>query len=587
MRPYTDVVANLPNHLKQYVVEQNYDRYTPVDQATWRFILRQLKHHLSKHAHSCYLEGLEKTGITIQEIPKVEDICEKLQDFGWSAVPVSGFIPPAAFMEMQSLGILPIASDMRSIEHILYTPAPDIVHEAAGHAPILIHPEFAQYLKEYAHIAKKAIISSEDLAQYEAIRDLSDIKENPDSTAEQIQQAENKLNEVNSAITHTSEASRLGRMNWWTAEYGLIGDLKNPKIFGAGILSSVGEARSCLDEAVKKIPLTVDCVESTYDITEKQPQLFVTPSFEQLTTVLNELADRLAFTRGGSYGLDVAKKSKTTNTIELDTGLQIAGTVESFITDDNDNVVFLKTTGATQIALANKQLDNHGPDYHSHGYSTPLGKLVGLTKHLSDFANSQELASAGIETNKEAYLKFESGFEVTGTVSNLLFIDNQLKLISFTNCTVKKCTTNQGDTVFFEPEWGVFDMAVAETVKSVYAGPADRESYGHTEHFVKKVIPLKTHSSDEKIKHAFYQQVRTFRQEPPAVKKDAFEALYTTARENYSNQWLLFVELVEITYLFPEDLKEYRDTISQYLMDQPENQELIRLGLHVAGQTLL
>src|SRR5690606_19985716 len=129
---------------------------------------------------------------------------------------------------------------------------PDIVHEAAGHAPILVDPQFASYLKEYAQVSKKAVISSEDLAQYEAIRDLSDVKENPDSTPEGIAAAERKLNQVNASISHISEAALLGRMNWWTAEYGLIGDLENPKIFGAGLLSSVGESAECLSPKVKK-----------------------------------------------------------------------------------------------------------------------------------------------------------------------------------------------------------------------------------------------------------------------------------------------------------------------------------------------
>ena len=94
-----------------------------------------------------YALGLEKTGISTERIPDLAEMSQKLEPFGWQAVPVSGFIPPAAFMEMQSLGLLPIACDMRSIEHLTYTPAPDIVHEAAGHAPILIDPEFSIYLK--------------------------------------------------------------------------------------------------------------------------------------------------------------------------------------------------------------------------------------------------------------------------------------------------------------------------------------------------------------------------------------------------------------------------------------------------------
>ena len=180
------MTENLPNHLKKYVVDQNYDRYTPIDQATWRYILRQLKDFLSKNAHECYLEGLEKTGISSEEIPKISEMNKKLKNFGWQAVPVSGFIPPAAFMELQSLSLLPIASDMRSLDHLLYTPAPDIVHEAAGHAPILVNTEYAEYLKAYAQVAKKSIISKDDLEIYEAIRNLSDIKENSSSTEQEI-----------------------------------------------------------------------------------------------------------------------------------------------------------------------------------------------------------------------------------------------------------------------------------------------------------------------------------------------------------------------------------------------------------------
>ena len=112
-------------------------------------------------------------------IPRIEKMSEKLQKFGWQAVPVDGFLPPAVFMELQSMSVLPIASAIRTIDHILYTPAPDIVHEAAGHAPMLINRDFANYLRRYAHVAKKTIMSSKDLEQYIAIRELSDKKEDP------------------------------------------------------------------------------------------------------------------------------------------------------------------------------------------------------------------------------------------------------------------------------------------------------------------------------------------------------------------------------------------------------------------------
>jgi phenylalanine-4-hydroxylase len=117
------VIHSLPDHLKKYVVEQHYDKYTPEDQAVWRYIMRQLKSFLTENAHPLYAEGLEKTGITVDKIPLISDMNDMLKKFGWGAVPVSGFIPPAAFMEFQSLGVLPIASDMRSLDHILIHPS--------------------------------------------------------------------------------------------------------------------------------------------------------------------------------------------------------------------------------------------------------------------------------------------------------------------------------------------------------------------------------------------------------------------------------------------------------------------------------
>ena len=142
-------MKNIPQYLKKYIVNQDYDQYSSIDHACWRFIMRINKAYFSKNAHSKYLEGIKKTGITIDRIPKIDDINKKLQKFGWSAVGVKGFLPPLVFMEFQSKGILPIACDMRSIEHLTYTPAPDIVHEAAGHSPMIADSDYAEYLKYY------------------------------------------------------------------------------------------------------------------------------------------------------------------------------------------------------------------------------------------------------------------------------------------------------------------------------------------------------------------------------------------------------------------------------------------------------
>ena len=278
----------VPTHLKQYIVDQQYERYTIIDHKVWAFIMDISIPFFKKYAHSSYFEGLNKTGITFEKIPSIKSMNEKMSKIGWGAVPVRGFIPPWAFMEFQALGILPIACDMRTSEHLTYTPAPDIVHESAGHSPIIINEEYAYYLKEYGRIASNAIFSKQDQAIYYAIRKLSDLKEDRFATKEEIEKAEKELKVAKKNETKPSEATLLSRLHWWTVEYGLIGSINDPKIYGAGLLSSVGESQNCLKKTVKKIPLTIDCINYSYDITEQQPQLFVAENFLSLTNILHE-----------------------------------------------------------------------------------------------------------------------------------------------------------------------------------------------------------------------------------------------------------------------------------------------------------
>jgi len=179
-------IERIPAYLKKYCKSQDHARYTAREHATWRYILRQAQDFFKDHAVSVYLEGLNKTGISLERIPKIEDIDRALREFGWGAVGVSGFIPPSAFLDLQSRGIMPIAMDMRTLEHVGYTPAPDIVHEAAGHLPVLADPHYRDYFRQYAQMAKKALQSQADIELYEAVRVLSDIKENPDTTPEQL-----------------------------------------------------------------------------------------------------------------------------------------------------------------------------------------------------------------------------------------------------------------------------------------------------------------------------------------------------------------------------------------------------------------
>lgn len=573
----------LPPHLRKYVVKQNYEKYTPVDQAVWRYILRQLKAFLSKHAHECYVDGLSKTGIDIERIPRIEDISKKLKEFGWRALPVSGFIPPAAFMELQSLGVLPIASDMRTLDHLLYTPAPDIVHEAAGHAPILIHPEFSAYLQRYAQVAKKAIISKEDLDLYEAIRDLSDIKENPASTPEQVKAAEEHLDKVSKSISHISEASELSRMNWWTAEYGLIGDINNPRIFGAGLLSSVGESKWCLSPKVKKIPLTVDCIKTSYDITEPQPQLFVAPDFKTLVRVLDEMADQMAFRLGGLAGLRKAIKAESVNTAELNSGIQISGKIIEAITDAQGHLAYLRLDGPSQLSYKDHQLHGHGKDYHAHGFGTPVGFLKSRPHQCPSTFSERDWQDLQVQEGHTVRLEFVSGVVVTGQLNKIVQTDDKNLLLS-----LEKATAQYGDRILFAPEWGTFDMALGSAVTSVFGGPADREAYGETTDFVAKRVPAPKHTSTEIKNQNNYGALRKLREE--RVSGDSLvSGLEKILRDHKSvnpNDWLLPLEALELLLARAPQaalLKQVQDQLNNLAMKDEKTKGLIDDGLALAG----
>src|SRR5258708_11924896 len=99
---------------------------------------------------------------------------------------VEFFIPSAAFMEYQAYRVLVIAADIRQLKHIEYTPAPDIIHESAGHAPIIADKDYNEYLSYFGSIGAKAMFSAQDFELYEAIRALSILKEMPDANEAEI-----------------------------------------------------------------------------------------------------------------------------------------------------------------------------------------------------------------------------------------------------------------------------------------------------------------------------------------------------------------------------------------------------------------
>jgi phenylalanine-4-hydroxylase len=540
-------VQRLPKHLRSYIVEQDYSKYTPVEHATWRYIMRQNCAFFKDHAVPIYLQGLKDTGIPTDRVPNIKEMDDALSRFGYGAVGVCGFIPPAIFLEFQALGIMPIATDMRTLDHASYTPAPDIVHEAAGHVPVVADTAYRRYLSHYGKIAHKAIFSTEDVRMYEAIRLLSDIKENPDTKPEEIQKAQNNLNEASAAVTFVSESTKVGRMGWWTIEYGLVGDIKNPKIYGAGLLSSVGESQNCLNPEVRKIPLTVHCVEQSFDITEPQPQLFIAPSLDDLPTSLKELESTMSYVRGGAFGLGVAKQAKTVNTIELDSGLQCSGVVESFITE-GDDVVFFKLAGPCQLAVHEDELEGQSKSEHPHGFSSPIGRWKRFPDRAPHLLGESELQTAGVVVGKTVRLELCSGFVIEGIVASTTREDGALVSIAFDNCKVTR-----GGTTYFAPDWGRFDMAVGSVVRSVFSGPADRDAFGNYDIGRASTSPGRQSPFSNSELEAFkmHERIRNMRSRNDLQSSEATVLeVCESALTKFKDSWLVLLESAELCHQF-------------------------------------
>jgi len=532
-------VAKLPAHLRQFVVSQDYDNYTPVDHAVWRYVMRKNLAYLSKVADASYLKGLEKTGITIDSIPNIKDMNTILGKIGWGCVCVDGFLPPSSFMEFQAYKVLVIAADIRQIEHIEYTPAPDILHEAAGHAPIIADPTYAEYLRLFGEIGSKAISSAQDFELYEAIRHLSIIKEDPNTEEKEIVQAEKDIELIQSNMGQPSEMAQIRNLHWWTVEYGLIGDLNQPKIYGAGLLSSIGESESCLKEEVKKLSYSIEAAQQAFDITEPQPQLYVTPSYTHLTQVLEEFANTMALRKGGLEGLEKAIASNNTCTVEYSSGLQVSGIFNNVIAD-NDQIVYVSTSSPTALAWQNKELVGHDKSYHAHGFSSPVGRLKNTSMSLENMC-VDELMSLEIEAGKQVALEFESGVNVQGKLINVSKNRKGLNMIlSFEDCRV-----NYNDEVLFQPEWGTYDMAVGESIVSVFSGAADMAVFSKDNLFVPSELTHKIQYGEKRLElHKLYQKIRDIR-EGNADKQELAGVWQELLK--HPKDWLAAVEILEIS----------------------------------------
>ncbi|MFY0628048.1 MAG: aromatic amino acid hydroxylase [Reichenbachiella sp.] len=565
------IIDQLPMHLRKFIKPQNYDDYSAIDQAVWRYVMRKNVHFLKEVAHESYLQGLTETGIDVEYIPNMYGMNRILKKIGWAAVAVDGFIPPAAFMDFQAYNVLVIASDIRQLEHIEYTPAPDIIHESAGHAPIIANPEYSEFLRHFGEIGGKAISNAKDYELYEAIRHLSIIKEAPGTSLKAIKEAEEKIECLQKNMGEPSEMALLRNLHWWTVEYGLIGTLDSPRIYGAGLLSSIGESISCLKDDVRKIPFSIDAAYQVYDITKPQPQLFVTPDFAHLSMVLEEFTQTLAIRTGGLSGLQKLIESKELGSIELSTGLQVSGIFSEVIVE-NDKPVYFITKGETALANREKEIIGHGVAAHTDGFGSPLGKLKGINLTIEDMS-PRDLQAYNIHEGEQVSIEFEGGITVSGEViTGKRNLQGKIMLINFKNCTVK-----HHDRLLFHPNDGIYHMAVGKEIISAFNGSADLNSFDMDAHVPSELTIKVPISEEQEVLRNKYQLIRDYREGHKSIDLKPF---FESIQQNHELEWLLFLELYELSFEmnWGDEVLEHLEKIKH---KKPSVEHLIESGVQL------
>jgi len=224
-----------------YVIRQDWKAYTPEQHAVWQELVGRRLPQLREHACAEYLVGFEQIGLREDRLPELAAVSARLAPrTGWSSTPVSGFLPADAFFEMLAARMFPTTTWLRSRESMDYTPEPDIFHDVFGHVPMHAHPVFADFLEHYGKVCASVIDRPEAL-------------------------------------------ERLGRLFWFTVEFGLIRQRGEIKVYGSGLISSHGECTRVLAGGCEIRNFDLEAVmNQEMQTSEMQPVLYAVESFEEI-----------------------------------------------------------------------------------------------------------------------------------------------------------------------------------------------------------------------------------------------------------------------------------------------------------------
>jgi phenylalanine-4-hydroxylase len=235
-----------------YIIRQDYAAYTPEQHVVWAELVQRVYPELEKHAAREYLEGFEIIGLQRDYLPHLGSISARLESrTGWNSTPVSGFLPAPAFFEMLASRRFPTTTWLRSRDSLEYTPEPDIFHDVFGHVPMHAHEVFAEFLERYGRVC--------------------------------------------ASISDSAVLEKLGRLFWYTVEFGVIRQKGEIKVYGSGLISSHGECRNVMSGhcAIRDFSLD-DVLQTPVKVDELHKLLFAVDSFEQMYDAMREAERRTA-----------------------------------------------------------------------------------------------------------------------------------------------------------------------------------------------------------------------------------------------------------------------------------------------------
>ncbi len=259
----------------EFYITQQYHRYTPENHDVWRDMFDRRWGVLEQQVSRTFIEGLRVLKLSRDRLPLLDDLTldrdvtvaggvvlpagTKLEGINrylkavsdWSSYGVPGYLPAKAFFACLAQREFPTTVLIRPRETMDYLPEPDIFHDVFGHVPLHANRVFADFLQTYG----RAALMCED----------------------------------------EHHIKRLGRLFWFTVEFGLIREEGRVKIYGSGLVSSHGESAYSLEsDKPERRPFDLERVcETDFEIDHYQPIYYVLESFEQLRDAMNEYAERV------------------------------------------------------------------------------------------------------------------------------------------------------------------------------------------------------------------------------------------------------------------------------------------------------